>query len=54
MSQLHGDIHFSFAPDTYILPTERDELIDKIENDPVYKDYSWIVKPASVCSILLL
>lgn len=48
MCQEHGDLHFGFAPETFILPNDRDELLANIEDIPKYSEYSWIVKPASV------
>ena len=41
MAHLHGQKHFSFMPECYILPHERDSLLSAFE-----RGRPWIVKPA--------
>lgn len=44
MREKHGDKHFKFLPNTYILPAEMNRLQDDMIKNPSKK---WIVKPAS-------
>jgi glutathione synthase/RimK-type ligase-like ATP-grasp enzyme len=44
MREKHGQRHFQFLPNTYILPAEMSQLQDDMIKYPSKK---WIVKPAS-------
>ena len=44
MREKHGNKHFQFLPNTYILPAEMSRLQDDMIKNPSKK---WIVKPAS-------
>jgi tubulin polyglutamylase TTLL5 len=44
MKEKHGEKHFRFLPNTYILPAENIRLQDDMTANP---DKVWIIKPAS-------
>jgi glutathione synthase/RimK-type ligase-like ATP-grasp enzyme len=44
MREKHGDKHFRFLPNTFILPAEMSRLQEAMIKTP---DRKWIVKPAS-------
>jgi hypothetical protein len=44
MREKHGDKHFRFLPNTFILPSEMSRLQEAMVKNP---DRKWIVKPAS-------
>lgn len=44
MKAIHGNNHFSFVPDTFILPNELNSLQDAMLKEP---NTIWIVKPSA-------
>jgi Tubulin-tyrosine ligase family len=46
MRQLHGDRHFSFFPECYIWPREKELIREGFLSDP---GQPWVVKPAGSC-----